>query len=147
LESSKVSALEKMSEVHKRLAISIEASNELESLRTDYMILKNMGDMVRCAGVLTELRAMRNPSSPSPTTVTAETSPTNASSTAAPDTAIKVAADPPMAFVETVENPPRVDHLDLVVRLTPSMNGNQEFTAPRSLVSQAGPSHWDVCSC
>jgi hypothetical protein len=26
-------------------------------------------------------------------------------------------------------------------------HGNQEFTAPRSLVSQAGPSHWDVCSC
>jgi hypothetical protein len=43
--------------------------------------------------------------------------------------------------------PPRVDHLDVVGRLTPSMNGNQEFTAPRSLVSQAGPSHWDVCSC
>jgi hypothetical protein len=43
--------------------------------------------------------------------------------------------------------PPRVDHLDVVGRLTPSMNGNQEFTAPRSLVSQAGPSHWDECSC
>jgi hypothetical protein len=39
--------------------------------------------------------------------------------------------------------PPRVNHLDVVGRLTPSMNGNQEFTAPRSLVSQAGPSHWD----
>jgi hypothetical protein len=35
----------------------------------------------------------------------------------------------------------RVDHLDVVGRLTPSMNGNQEFTAPRSLVSQAGKSH------
>jgi hypothetical protein len=45
------------------------------------------------------------------------------------------------------ETPPQVDHLDVVGRLTPSMNGNQEFTAPRSLVSQAGPSHWDVCSC
>jgi hypothetical protein len=31
--------------------------------------------------------------------------------------------------------------------LTPSMNGNREFKAPRSLKSQAGPSHWDVCSC
>jgi hypothetical protein len=41
--------------------------------------------------------------------------------------------------------PPRVDHLDVVGRLTPSMNGNQEFTTPRSLMSQAGPSHWDVC--
>jgi hypothetical protein len=36
---------------------------------------------------------------------------------------------------------------DVVGRLTPSINGNQEFTAPRSLVSQAGPSHWDVCTC
>jgi hypothetical protein len=43
--------------------------------------------------------------------------------------------------------PPHVDHLDVVGRLTPSMNGNQEFKAPRSLVSQAWPSHWDVCSC
>jgi hypothetical protein len=43
--------------------------------------------------------------------------------------------------------PPRMDHLDVVGRLTPSMNGNQEFTTPRSLMSQAGPSHWDVCSC
>jgi hypothetical protein len=41
----------------------------------------------------------------------------------------------------------QLDHLDVVGRLTPSMNGNQEFTAPRSFVSQAGPSHWDVCSC
>jgi hypothetical protein len=31
--------------------------------------------------------------------------------------------------------PPRVDHLDVVGRLTPSMNGNQEFTTPRSLMS------------
>jgi hypothetical protein len=38
-----VSALEKMSEVHKRLAISIEASNELEVLRTEYIILKDWG--------------------------------------------------------------------------------------------------------
>jgi hypothetical protein len=43
--------------------------------------------------------------------------------------------------------PPRVGHLDVVGRLNPSMNGNQESSAPRSLVSQAGPSHWDVCSC
>jgi hypothetical protein len=42
--------------------------------------------------------------------------------------------------------PPRVDHLDVVGRLTPSMNGNQEFTTPCSLMSQAGPSHWGVCS-
>jgi hypothetical protein len=26
---------------------------------------------------------------------------------------------------------PRVDHLDVVGRLTPSMNGNQEYTAPQ----------------
>jgi hypothetical protein len=26
--------------------------------------------------------------------------------------------------------PPRANHLDVVGRLTPSMNGNQEFTAP-----------------
>jgi hypothetical protein len=44
-------------------------------------------------------------------------------------------------------SPPRVDHLDVVERLIPSMNGNQEFTAPRSLERQAGPLHWDVCSC
>jgi hypothetical protein len=43
--------------------------------------------------------------------------------------------------------PPRVDLLLVVGRLTPSMNGNQEFKTPRSLMSQAGPSHWDVCSC
>jgi hypothetical protein len=43
--------------------------------------------------------------------------------------------------------PPRGNHLDMVGKLTPSMNGNQDFTWPRSLVSQAGPSHWDVCSC
>jgi hypothetical protein len=36
---------------------------------------------------------------------------------------------------------------DVEGRLTPSMNGNQEFPARRSLVSQAGLSHWDVCSC
>jgi hypothetical protein len=30
--------------------------------------------------------------------------------------------------------PPRVDHLDVVERLTSSMNGNQEFTAPRAVV-------------
>jgi hypothetical protein len=29
--------------------------------------------------------------------------------------------------------PPRVDHLDVVGRLTPSTNGNQELTAPRLL--------------
>jgi hypothetical protein len=51
------------------------------------------------------------------------------------------------SFLGTVGTPPRVDHLDVVGRLTPSMNGNQEFTAPRSLMSQAGPSRWDVCSC
>jgi hypothetical protein len=28
--------------------------------------------------------------------------------------------------------PPRVDHLSVVWRLTPSMNGNQEFTKPRT---------------
>jgi hypothetical protein len=28
-----------------------------------------------------------------------------------------------------------VDHLDVVGRLTPSMNGNQEFTTPRSLMT------------
>jgi hypothetical protein len=39
-----------------------------------------------------------------------------------------------------------VYHLDVVGRLTPPMNGNSEFTAPRSLVSQAGRSHWDLCS-
>jgi hypothetical protein len=50
------------------VAISIEASNKLEALRTECMILKDMGDMVGCAGVLTELRAMRNPPAPSPTT-------------------------------------------------------------------------------
>jgi hypothetical protein len=27
------------------------------------------------------------------------------------------------------------------------MNGNQEFTTPLSLMSQAGPSHWNWCSC
>jgi hypothetical protein len=43
--------------------------------------------------------------------------------------------------------PPQADHLDVVGRLTPSMNGHQGLTAPRSLVSQAGPSYWDVCSC
>jgi hypothetical protein len=30
--------------------------------------------------------------------------------------------------------------------ITPSMNGNQEFTKPRSIMSLAGPSHWYVCS-
>jgi hypothetical protein len=29
---------------------------------------------------------------------------------------------------ERVEPPPRVDHLDVMARLTPSKNGNQEFT-------------------
>jgi hypothetical protein len=38
----------------------------------------------------------------------------------------------------TFKEPPRVDHLDVVGRLTPSMNGHQEFTAPRSLVSEPG---------
>jgi hypothetical protein len=33
---------------------------------------------------------------------------------------------------------------ELLGRLTPSMKGNQAFTAPCSLVSQAAPSHWDV---
>jgi hypothetical protein len=49
--------------------------------------------------------------------------------------------------IKLLEYPPRVDHFDVVGRLTPSMNRNQESTAPRSLVSQAGPLHWDVCSC
>jgi hypothetical protein len=102
LEPAKVRALKKISEAHNRVAISIEASNKLEALKSEYMILKDLGDMVGCAGVLTELRAMRNPPAPSPT-VTAETSPTNASSAAAPDTANEAAADPPIVFVETVE--------------------------------------------
>jgi hypothetical protein len=50
-------------------------------------------------------------------------------------------------YVTMFEAPPLVDHLDVVGKLTPSINGNQEFTTPRSLVSQARPSHWDVCSC
>jgi hypothetical protein len=83
LESAKVRALRKMSEAHNRVASSIEASNKLEALKSEYMILKDMGDMVGCAGVLTELRAMKNPPASSPT-ATAETSPTNASSVAAP---------------------------------------------------------------
>jgi hypothetical protein len=58
----------------------------------------------RYAGVLAEIRAMRNPPAPSPTIATAETSPTNASYVAAPDTANKAAADPPTAFDETAEN-------------------------------------------
>jgi hypothetical protein len=29
----------------------------------------------------------------------------------------------------TIKTPLQVDHLDVVGRLTPSMNGNQEFTA------------------
>jgi hypothetical protein len=99
LESEKVRALKKMSEAHNRVAISIEASNKLEALKSEYMILK---DLVGCAGVLPELRAMRKPSAPSPT-ATAETSPTNASSAAAPDTANKAAADPPIVFDEKVE--------------------------------------------
>jgi hypothetical protein len=45
-----------------------------------------------------------------------------------------------------MKTPPQVDHLDVVGRHTPSLNGNQEFTTPRSLMSQAGPSRWDVCS-
>jgi hypothetical protein len=48
--------------------------------------------------------------------------------------------------LQHVQPPPRVDHLDVMGRLTPSMNGNQEFTTPRPLMSQAGPSHWDLCS-
>jgi hypothetical protein len=52
-----------------------------------------------------------------------------------------------MRQLDNPQAPPRVDHLDVVGRLSPSLNGNQEFTAPRSLVSQAGPSHWDVSSC
>jgi hypothetical protein len=43
--------------------------------------------------------------------------------------------------------PPQVDQLDVVGRLTPSMNGNQEFTTLRSLMSQLESSHWDMCSC
>jgi hypothetical protein len=84
LESAEVRALRKMSEAHNRVALSIEASNKLEALKSEYMILKDMGDMVGCAGVLTELRAMRNPPAASPTS-TAGTSPTNASSAAAPN--------------------------------------------------------------
>jgi hypothetical protein len=48
---------------------------------------------------------------------------------------------------EDVGGPPQVDHLNVVGRLTPSMNGNQELTTSRSLMSQARPSQWDVCSC
>jgi hypothetical protein len=34
--------------------------------------------------------------------------------------------------------PPRVDHLDVMGRLTPSMNGNQEFTAPAHSLARQG---------
>jgi hypothetical protein len=45
------------------------------------------------------------------------------------------------------QRPPQVYHLDVVGRFTPSMNGNQEFTASRSLVRQTGPSRWYVSFC
>jgi hypothetical protein len=38
----------------------------------------------------------------------------------------------PFQRLQDLPLPPRVHHLDVVERLTPSMNGNQEFAAPSS---------------
>jgi hypothetical protein len=43
-------------------------------------------------------------------------------------------------------SPPQVDHLDVSRGLTPSMNGNQEFTSPRTRELDRAVA-WDLCSC
>jgi hypothetical protein len=42
LESAKVRALRKMSEARNKVAISVEASNKLEALKSEYIILKDI---------------------------------------------------------------------------------------------------------
>ena len=120
MESSKIKAFTTMADAHKRVAASIDRSTQVEALKaqvedlkTQYMILKDMGDMEGTATILAKIRALTEAAEEASTPVApptggvlppieeeeAEEEASGAAGAAAGEN-----QDPPLPFIETVED-------------------------------------------
>ena len=117
MESSKIKAFTTMADAPKSLAASIDRSTQVEGLKTQYMILKDMGDMEGTATILAKIRALTEAAEEASTPVAPPTGgllPPIEEEEEAKEEASGVAAgvaagaagedqDPPLPFIETVE--------------------------------------------